>query len=124
MKRMSAFSLFVLTILVCSPAFGQITTSAGSADMAQTVFDILTLLFVLIACYIAMELHHIMKGGELASSWSSLAGAVWIFALLKMIELAGKAEFFPVSDVLLAAGYMVVAIFLFYGFLKQRKTLS
>jgi hypothetical protein len=113
-----------MTMLLGGAAFGQITSSAGGADMAETVFDILTLLFVLIACYIAMELHHIMKGGELASSWSSLAGAVWIFALIKMIELAGKAEFFPVPDLLLGAGYMIVSIFLFYGFLKQRKILS
>jgi len=71
-----------------------------------------------------MELKNILKGGELASSWMVLIGAVVIFAFIKIIELAGRVEYFPVSDVLISVGYLIVSIFLFVGFLKQKKTLG
>lgn len=125
MRFFGIFSLVALVMLVSAgSAFAQLVPAKGGGEMVQIVVDTFALLFLLLCSYIAMELRNILKGGELASSWMVLIGAVVIFALIKIIEVAGRAGYFEVPDILISIGYLIVSIFLLIGFLKQKKTLG
>ncbi len=113
-----------LIAFVSAPLFGQITGSNGSGENIQIVIDMLTVLFLLVGVYIALDLNKIMKGGELASSWGWLSGAVIIFALIKVIEVGAMAGFWPVSQLLISISHFAVGLFLMFGFFKQRKILG
>ena len=119
LKTVVVLSVGIMLLFV-SPVFAQ----DSNGEMAQIVVDTLTLLFLLIAAYVSMELYKIMKGGQLATSWGLFAGAAVIFALTKIIELGTRTGYFVASDIVLSAGYLFVALFLLLGFIKQRKTLG
>ncbi|MCD6501762.1 hypothetical protein J7L01_04120 [bacterium] len=114
-----------LICLLTTGLFGQTeATDASGGSISETVVDTLTLLFLLFGAYIAWELYSIMKGGELARSWGWLSGASIIFGVVKIIEIAGRAGYFPVPRIVLSVGYFFVAFFLFLGFMRQRKMLG
>ncbi|MCK5833267.1 hypothetical protein KAH81_06305 [bacterium] len=124
-NSLTSIIIIALLILTCSPLFGQIGENEfGSGTIPETVVDTLALLFLLFGSYFAWELYNMMKGGELASSWGWLSGAAIIFAVIKIIEVAGRAGYFPVAPIIISMGYLFVAFFLFMGFFKQRKTLG
>jgi len=115
------FCIFMM--LMAGGTFAQIESGENGGEMAQTIVDTLTLLFLLIGTYVAMELYNLMKGGQLASSWGFMAGGVIIFAVITIIEVAGRAEYFVVPQVLISVGHLFVALFLLLGFMRQRKAL-
>ena len=117
--------IFCLVCLISIGLFGQEEeTSFNAGTISETVVDTFALLFLLFGTYFAWELYHIMKGGELASSWGWLAGGTVIFAIIKIIDVAQRAGYFPVPSIVISVGYLFVSLFLFLGFLKQRKTLG
>ena len=132
MQKMELSLLIAILIsVICGGAFaanadpGDVSAlAADPGSMTQTVVDTFALLFLLFGAYIAWELYNIMTGGQLATSWGLMSGAVVIFALIKIIEVAERARYFPVPDWVLSIGYFFVSLFLFLGFLRQRKTLG
>ncbi|GEM_PF-1366622 len=111
--------------LLSTTLFGQIVSNETThGSISETVIDTLALLFLLFGTYFAWDLYSMMKGGELAGSWGWLSGASVIFAIIKIIEVAGRAGYFPVPATVISFGYLSVAFFLFMGFMKQRRTLG
>ena len=125
MKMLKIIGLTIGAMLMTSsPLYAQIVQSTGTGEIAQTVIDIFALLFLLFGTYIALDLLKLMSGGELAMSWGFFAGAVIIFGLIEVIKLAGRAEYFPVPDLLISVGYFFIALFILLGFIRQRKALN
>ena len=124
MNKSGLVLIALMTLFLVTTISGQVVEAMGGGEKAQTVLDTIILALLALGTFIALDLYNIMKGGELAMSWGYMSGAVAIFALIKMIELGGKAEFFPVPETLISVGQLFVAFFLLLGFLKQRKTLK
>lgn len=114
----------IAAILIIGSCFGQIKPTQEGSENFQIVVDIVTVLFLLLGVYLALELNKMMKGGELAMSWGWLSGAVIVFALIKVIEVGGMSEFWTVPQLLISFGHLFIAFFLLLGYFRQKRTLS
>jgi len=113
-----------LGALLSGSLFGQVVPASEGSENFQIVVDVITVLFALLGVYLALELNKIMKGGDLASSWGWLSGAVIVFALIKIIEVGGMSGFWSVPQLLISFGHLFIAFFLLLGYFKQKKILS
>ncbi len=114
----------IAAILIIGSCFAQIKPTQEDSENFQIVVDIVTVLFLLLGVYLALELNKMMKGGELAMSWGWLSGAVIVFALIKVIEVGGMAEFWTVPQLLISFGHLFAAFFFLLGYFRQKKILS
>ena len=124
MKHRAIMLFALLGVLLTGSVYGQIVPTSTGSENFQIIVDVITVLFLLLGVYLALELNKIMKGGELASSWGWLSGAVIVFTLIKVIEVGGMAEFWVVPQLLISFGHLFVAFFLLFGYFKQKKILS
>ncbi len=122
--RNSIKIIALLSLVLMTTLFAQIEPARGKTENFQIVVDIFTVLFLLLGVYLALELNKMMKGGELAMSWGWLSGAVIVFALIKVIEVGGMAEFWVVPQVLISFGHLFTALFLLLGYLRQKRILG
>lgn len=117
-------ALFLAMLLIIGSCFAQIEPTRGSGENFQIVVDLVTVLFLLLGVYLALELNKMMKGGELAISWGWLSGAVIVFALIKVIEVGGMATFWTVPQLLISFGHLFTALFLLLGYFRQKRILG
>ncbi|HDR90776.1 MAG TPA: hypothetical protein ENN75_00850 [candidate division Zixibacteria bacterium] len=121
----SKLKLFTIVLMIfITTLSAQIQPARGKTENFQIVVDIITVLFLLLGVYLALELNRMMKGGELAMSWGWLSGAVIVFALIKVIEVGGMAEFWVVPQLLISFGHLFTGLFLLLGYFRQKRILG
>ena len=109
-KLFKTGAIITLVFFIWLPLYAQ-TESTNDSGL-NIALDTLTLFFLLLAMFFALQLQSYLKGGEMMVSWRWLSGAAIFFALAKLLEIAN-----------LSASVVLVPC-LAMGFYQQKKVIS
>lgn len=114
--------VIALVFFIQLPLYAQAASTNDSG--LNIALDTLTLFFLLLAMFFALQLQSYLKGGEIMVSWRWLSGAAIFFAIAKLLEIANLSASVVLIPWLVRAVYFFAAIFLAMGFYQQKKVIS